>query len=78
MKLPSETTFGTIIKFMHEQKLLSTKNAIVRPMHKETQIIGHHRKIQECYNIIKLSFIIEEMPDAKGMAGKTQMPQNVG
>ena len=78
MKLPSETTFGTIIKFMHEQKLLSTKNAIVRPMHKESQIIGHHRKIQECYNIIKLSFIIEEMPDAKGMAGKAQLPQNVG
>lgn len=34
MKLPSDTTFGNIVKFMYEQKLLSTKNAVVRPVHK--------------------------------------------
>ena len=33
MKLPGETTFGTIIKFMHEEGLLKSKNAIVRPVH---------------------------------------------
>ena len=45
MKLPNDTTFGTIIKFMHEQSLLKSKNAIVRPTHNETHIIGHNRKI---------------------------------
>lgn len=75
MKLPSETSFATLIKFMYEQKLLSTKNAVVRPLQKETQIIGHHRKIQECYNIIKLSFIVEEMED-KGQAAKIQALRN--
>lgn len=59
MKLPPETTFGAIIKFMQEQELLKTKHAIVRPAHNESHIIGHNRKIQECVNIIKLRFIIE-------------------
>jgi len=46
MKLPPETTFGSIIKFMQEQDLLKTKNAIVRPAHNESHVIGHNRKIQ--------------------------------
>lgn len=46
MKLPPETTFGSIIKFMQEQDLLKTKNAIVRPAHNESHVIGQNRKIQ--------------------------------
>lgn len=59
LKLPSETTFDGLISFLFEQKLLASKRAIVRPSQKESQIISHSRKIQECYNVIKLSFIIE-------------------
>ena len=33
MKLPSETTFKSIIEFMKEQKLLKSKNVQVRPVH---------------------------------------------
>ncbi len=33
MKLPPETSFGSIVKFMHEQGLLKTRNAVVRPAH---------------------------------------------
>ena len=63
MKLPAETTFGDIVKFMYQQQLLKTKNAIVRPAQKDNQshVIGHNRKIQECVNIIKLKFIVEEV-----------------
>ena len=46
MKLPPETTFASIIKFMQEQDLLKTKNAIVRPAHNESHVIGQNRKIQ--------------------------------
>lgn len=47
MKLPPETTFGDIIKFMCEQSLLKSKNAIVRPATKDGQnhVIGHSRRI---------------------------------
>lgn len=34
MKLPPETTFGDIVKFMYEQGLLKSKNATVRPAQK--------------------------------------------
>ena len=70
MKLPNDTTFGNIIKFMNEQGLLKTKNAIVRPSHNENHIIGHGRHIYECYNIIKLHFIIEEVDDLKNRQAK--------
>lgn len=33
LKLPAETTFGSIIKFMFDEGLLKTKNAIIRPAH---------------------------------------------
>jgi hypothetical protein len=59
MKLAPETTFGAIISFMFDQGLLDTKKALVRPAQKESHIISHSRKIQECLNIIKLRFIIE-------------------
>ena len=78
MKLPSDTTFGNIIKFMNEQKLFNSRNVVVRPRHKENQTIGHNRKIQECYNLIQLSFILEEIPDSKSMAGKSQVLRNEG
>lgn len=68
MKLPPDTSFGSIIKFMHEQGLLKTKNAVVRPAHNESHVIGQSRKIQECVNIIKLKFIIEEVEDSKVQA----------
>lgn len=79
MKLPPETTFASIIKFMQEQDLLKTKNAIVRPAHNESHIIGQNRKIEECVNIIKLRFIIEEVEDNKGQPGdKAQALRNEG
>lgn len=58
MKLPNDTTFECIIEFMTEQGLLKDKNVIVRPYHKENYIINHDRKISECYNLIKLRFIV--------------------
>lgn len=45
MKLPSDTTFGTIVKFMQDQGLLKGKHAIVRPAHNESHVIGQTRKI---------------------------------
>ena len=46
MKLPGETTFGQIVAFMHQNNLLKTKAAIVRPAQKDGHILGHNRKIQ--------------------------------
>ena len=70
MKLPSETTFGNIVKFMNEQGILKTRDIIVRPAHNESHIIGHSRKIEECYNIIRLNFIFEEVDDLKSKQAK--------
>ena len=48
--------------------MLKTKNAVVRPAHNESHVIGQGRKIQECVNIIKLKFIIEEVEESKVQA----------
>ena len=65
MKLPSDTTFGCILEFMVEQGLLKNRNAIVRPSHNENYIINEDRKIIECYNLIKLKFVVEEVKESK-------------
>lgn len=46
---------------MNEQGLLKSKNALVRPAHNESHILSQERKIAECYNLIKLRFIVEEV-----------------
>ena len=58
---------------MHEQGLLKSKNAIIRPSHNENFILGHERKIMECYNLIKLKFIVEENDPTKEKMLKTKM-----
>ena len=63
MKLPSETTFGCLADFMKDEGLLSTNNVIIRPCHNENFIINHDRKIVECYNLVKLRFVMEEFKD---------------
>ena len=47
MKLPPETTFGDIVKFMYLLRLLKNKNVIIRPAQKDKQIyvISQSRKI---------------------------------
>ena len=63
---------------MHEQGLLKTKNATVKPAQNESYVIGHERKISECYNLIKLKFIVEEEEgkEKKGKLGNVQALRN--
>ena len=73
MKLENKTTFGCIVEFMHEQGLLKTKNALVKPVQNEAYVISHERKIAEGYNLIKLKFIVEEVQEGKEKASKNKL-----
>lgn len=59
MDIASCSTFGEIISFMHDNSLLESKNIVIRPAHNENHIIGHNRKLSECFNVIKMRFIFE-------------------
>ena len=58
---------------MHEQGLLKSKNALIRPAHNESYAISHGRKITECYNLIALKFIVEDLSDDSEKGIKTKI-----
>lgn len=58
---------------MHEQGLLKSKNALIRPAHNESYAISHGRKIVECYNLIALKFIVEDLTDESEKGIKNKM-----
>ena len=65
MKLPSDTNFECVVEFMVEQGFLKGKDVIIRPAENRKYVIGLGRKILECYNLIKLKFVVEEVEEDK-------------